>query len=57
MGLPVGFSQDNNCVLAEAGIRNAEKKNFQTAFINIYQNRDSIFFGGGGGFSIYRCHG
>ena len=34
-GLPVAFSQDNNCVLAQAGIRNAEKKNFQTAIINI----------------------
>ena len=37
-GLPVAFSQDNNCVLAQAGIRNAEKNNFQTAIINIYQN-------------------
>ena len=35
--LPVAFSQDNNCVLALAGIRNAEKKNFQTAIINIDQ--------------------
>ena len=37
-GLPVAFSQDNNCVLAQAGIINAEKNNFQTAFINICQN-------------------
>ena len=32
-GLPVAFSQDKNCVLAKADIRNAEKKTFQ-----IYQN-------------------
>ena len=37
-GVPVAFSQDNNWLLAKAGIRNAEKKNFQTAIINIYQN-------------------
>ena len=37
-GLPVAFSQDNNCVLAQTGIRIAEKKNFLTAIINIYQN-------------------
>ena len=37
-GMPVAFSQDNNCVLAQAGIRNAEKNNFQTAIINIYKN-------------------
>ena len=36
--LPVAFSQDNNCVLAQAGIRNEEKTNFQTAIIIIYQN-------------------
>ena len=35
---PVAFSQDNNCVLAQTGIRNAEKKTFQTAIINSYQN-------------------
>ena len=38
MGLPFAFSQENKCVLAQTGIRNAEKKNFHTAFINIYQN-------------------
>ena len=37
-GLPVAFSQENNYVLAQIGIRNAEKKIFQTAFINIDQN-------------------
>ena len=37
-GLPVAFSQNNNYVFAQTGIRNAEKKNFLTAFINIYQN-------------------
>ena len=37
MDLPIAFSQDNNCV-AQAGIRNAEKKNFQTAIMNSYQN-------------------
>ena len=45
-GLPVTFSQDKNYVLTQAGIRNAEKKDFQTAFINIYQilplNLDTI---------------
>ena len=33
---PAASSQDN-CVLAQVDIRNAEKKDFQTAFINIYQ--------------------
>ena len=42
-GLPVAFSQDNNCVLAQAGIRKAEKTNFQTAIINIYQNLQMNF--------------
>ena len=37
--LPVALSQDNSCVLAQAGMKNAEKKNFQAVFINIlYQN-------------------
>ena len=44
-GLPVAFSQDKNCMLAQAGIRNAEKKNFQTSFINIYQNLPLNFLG------------
>ena len=38
-GLPAAFSQYNNCVLAQADFRNAEKKNFQTAFINIYKKK------------------
>ena len=38
MGLSVALSQDDSCVLAEAGIRNAEKRTLQTELINIYQN-------------------
>ena len=34
-GLSIAFSQDNNCVLAQTGIRNAEIKNFHTAFIKL----------------------
>ena len=37
-GLPIAFTQDNNCMSTQAGIRNAEKKNLQAAIINIYQN-------------------
>ena len=41
-GLPVVFSKNNNCLLDsfffQAGIRKAEKKNFQSALINSYQN-------------------
>ena len=37
-GLPVALSQDNSCMLAQTSIRNAENKNFQTAFITLYQN-------------------
>ena len=36
-GLPVAYSQDNNCVLAQAGIRNAEKKKSKHHYQNLSQ--------------------
>ena len=37
-GLSVALSKNDSCKTAQAGIRNAGEKNFQTEFINIYQN-------------------
>ena len=38
MGLSVALSKNDSCKIAQADIRNAGKKTFQTQFINIYQN-------------------
>ena len=35
--LSVALSKNDSCRIAQAGIRNAGKKTFQTEFINIYQ--------------------
>ena len=37
-GLSVALSKKDSRKVAQAGIRNAGKKTFQTEFINIYQN-------------------
>ena len=35
-GLSVALSKNDSCKIAQAGIRNAEKKTFQTKFIKTY---------------------
>ena len=37
-GLSVALFQDNGSMFIQAGIRNADKKDFQTVFVNIYRN-------------------